>query len=446
LIEIASARRAESRPCRSPAATSGGEAPSSGPRPRHPEFDALRGTAILLVVTLHAALAYTRVDIPRLLWGVREPSPHAGFDLLSWWAMGVSVPLFFAMGGFFAARIEEERGPSAFLRNRARRLVLPMLVAAPVILPLCFFAWAEGWLATGRCTFAEISRMRFFDPLIATDLYGPAHLWFLEYLVPMLGAFGWIRKARAGRAARDRPGRAGRWCRKRIRADRPGATTGEGSRAWRWILGPWAPLAAAVPSTALLLISRHGSAIDAALDRHNSFIPDPIRLLHFGLFFAFGVGLHRVRAGLETLAARGWWCLAASIPAFGARAWLLPRDWSGQPGGGASLALAASGALFSWLAVFGLIGVYRRHFGRPSPTVRYLAEASFWIYLVHLPIVGLIQADLHPAPIPTALKFAIVWAITLALGLSSYHVLVRRTALGRFLGGSAAPRAAPATG
>ncbi len=56
--------------------------------------------------------------VPGLLWAVRDPSPHLGFDLFSWWAMGVSVPLFFTIGGFFAARIHESRGLAGFVANR----------------------------------------------------------------------------------------------------------------------------------------------------------------------------------------------------------------------------------------------------------------------------------------------------------------------------------------
>jgi len=408
-----------------------GAAEPPGDRPRLFEFDALRATAILLVVSLHAALAYPRLDIPRLLWGVREPSSHLGFDWFAWWAMGVSVPLFFAISGFFAAEAERSRGPVGLLRSRARRVVLPMLAAGPILLPLCFFAWAGGWLATGRCTLHEVRRMRFLDPAIEPDLYGPAHLWFLVYLVPMLGAFGWLRKARSDRRAagvRDR----GLW-RKRVRVDR--AWEGAGPGGWRWLLAPWAPLAMAVPTMVLMRFGREFAGVDLALDRHNTFLPSPFRLAHYAAFFACGIGLSRVRDGLGTLAARGWWYLAASVPVFAARAWLLPRDWSGGLGQGGALALAASGALFSWLTVFGLIGVYRRHLARPSRPFRYLAEASFWLYLAHLPVVGLLQVALLQAPVPTALKFAATLATTLALGLASYHVLVRRTALGRFLGG-----------
>ncbi len=419
-------------------------AKSSKGRPRLAEFDALRGTAILLVVTLHAGLAYTKLDIPRLLWGVRDPSPHLGFDYFSWWAMGVSVPLFFAISGFFAAEVEGSRGPVEFLKGRIRRVVVPLLAVAPVLLPLCFFAWSIGWLATGRATPHEWWRMRFDDPAIMDDLYGPAHLWFLEYLIPMLAAFGWLRKDAADRMARKakirddlavRKAKLRGHRRKKVRADRPSRSLDDDPEGGRWLLAWWAPFALAVPTMLLLVVGRVVSGIDLALDRHNSFFLNPLRLVHYSTFFAFGVGLHRARGRLGILAGRGGWYLLAMLPTFAVRAWLLPRDWSGPHGVPEAFAQEFSGALTTWLALFGLLGVYRRYFHRPSATVRYLAEASFWIYLAHLPVVGLIQMDLLDVPWPTAAKFAVTLGLTLGLGLASYEVLVRRTTFGQFLGG-----------
>ena len=70
--------------------------------------------------------------------------------------------------------------------------------------------------------------------------------------------------------------------------------------------------------------------------------------------------------------------------------------------------------------------------------MKYLADSSYWVYLVHFPIVGLIQANLFGLPISSALKFAIALGLTLALGLSSYQVMVRHTVIGRWLHGSRA--------
>ena len=294
--------------------------------------------------------------------------------------------------------------------------------------------------------------MRFLDPAIMADLYGPAHLWFLEYLIPMLAAFGFWRKSRLDReavrakiradlASRERKIQTGRGARrKKVRADQPSRSPGRsagleeaGNSMAPGSLGP--DRAGFAGGPALLLVSRVVSGVDAALDRHNSFFPGPIRLVYYGVFFAFGVGLHRVRGGMDLLAGRRWWFLVGSVMAFAVRASLLRLDWSSPLEGSMALALAASGALASWLSLFALLGFYRKHFNRPSPTFRTLAEASFWIYLAHLPVVGLIQMDLLHAPIPTVAKFAITLGLTLALGLASYAVLIRKTRFGRFLNG-----------
>lgn len=392
---------------------------AEAPAPRFAEFDALRATAISLVVTLHAALAYTHRDIPRLLWGVREPGPGEAIDRFCWWAMAVSVPLFFAIAGFFAAMAVAARGPERFWAGRVRRVVVPSLAAAAVILPACFGAWAVGWLVTGRCDFREIRRLRFADPAIEGDLYGPAHLWFVEYLIPILWAYGLSRR-------------------------RSKVATARGGDA-RWLARWWAPLALAVPSTALMLGHRLWAGVDAGIDRHNAIFPEPLRLLHFALFFLAGAAVHDVPGFLPGLARRGGWLLAASIPVFAFRAWVLPLDWQPDAPMGTSLLAAGAGALGSWLAVFGLIGAYRRVLARPSPAFRYLAGASFWVYLVHLPVVGLMQADLAGVGLPAWAKFAATWAVTVALCLASYEVFARRTALGRFLDGRRAPASRPAS-
>ena len=48
---------------------------------------------------------------------------------------------------------------------------------------------------------------------------------------------------------------------------------------------------------------------------------------------------------------------------------------------------------------YGLIGLFLRYMGKPSPRWRYMADASYWIYIVHGPDPGdvplLRTADVH---------------------------------------------------
>ena len=378
-------------------------------RARLHALDALRVSAMLLVVSLHAALAYTQGNVPRLLWGVRDPA-GPGFDLFCWWAMGVSLPLFFTMAGFFAADLHGQLGPTGFVKNRVRRLFVPSVGAGLIVLPLTLYAWACGWLVTGRCTLREILRLKFHGPGMQDALYGPAHLWFLEYLVCMLVAFWAVRKV---------------W--PAARAD---------ALASRLLATRWRPLVLAVPTAAILWVSRERVGLDAVLDRHNTFVIDPLRLLHHGFFFAVGARLHAFRDDLGRFRTPGLLYLALAVPVFAARAWLLPGDWIHPLTGAPALLLVALGGLFAWLIVFGFLGVALRWFDRPRPAVRYLADSSFWMYLCHFPIVGLVQADLFRLAWPAGVKCAVVWSLTMALGLSSYQVLVRHTVVGFWLHGA----------
>lgn len=385
-----------------------------GTKPRYHAFDALRGTAMFLVIGLHAALAYVERDIPGVLWCVRDAPTLPAFDWFCWWTMGVSNPLYFTIAGFFAVGLYNSRGLRGFLSNRAGRVLVPFVAGVVTVLPATFVAWACGWAVSGRCTWWQVLKLRFRDPAIQSERLGSGHLWFLEYLILMLAAYGLYRWW----ADRRKPGR-----------------DALGTLADRALASPWLPLLLAVPSTALLWISRNRLGIDAVLDRHNSFLIRPEKMLHYASFFLIGVGLYRSRHDLGRLSKTGPLYLALSVPVFAGRAWLLGRDWTSPLAGAPALALAMLGALFSWLAVFGFIGVALRLFRRSSPTIRYLADSSYWIYLVHMPILGLIQVNLYRVPGHALWKFPIVLAGTLAIGFASYQTLVRHSAIGTGLHG-----------
>jgi peptidoglycan/LPS O-acetylase OafA/YrhL len=382
---------------------------------RYHAIDALRGVAMFLVISLHAALGYIERGIPSVLWCIRDAPTLPCFDWFCWWCMSVSNPLYFTIAGFFAVYLYDSRGLRGYVASRARRILVPFAVGLVTVGPACIVAWSYGWLVAGRCNLRSILRLRFRDPEIRAELWGPGHLWFLEYLLLMLLAYGVVRWWSAGRG----PSRL------RLRKWSDAA-----------LESPWRPLLLAIPTTAVLWISRQRLGIDAVLDRHNSFVPDPLKFLHHASFFIVGAGLYCLRHSLLPRLARvGPMYLALTIPVFMGRAYLLGRDWTTPLVGPAALALAVLGALLAWLIVLGFIGLFLRLFKQSHPLISYLADSSYWIYLVHMPVIGLLQVDLYRIPGHALWKFPIVWAVTLALGFASYQTLVRYTALGVWLHG-----------
>ena len=64
-----------------------------------------------------------------------------------------------------------------------------------------------------------------------------------------------------------------------------------------------------------------------------------------------------------------------------------------------------------------------------------MADASYWIYLSHMPVVVLLVALLGTTTLGTAPQFVLVTVGALAASLLTYPVLVRYTVVGRLLNG-----------
>ncbi len=96
-------------------------------------------------------------------------------------------------------------------------------------------------------------------------------------------------------------------------------------------------------------------------------------------------------------------------------------------------------AVGMWLLVFGFMGLFHRFFTHPSPEMRYLADSSYWLYIVHLNILfqlGIWVADVRMTW-PLKLTFYCVAAV--AIMIPSYHWLVRSTFIGQVLNGRRYP-------
>ena len=95
----------------------------------------------------------------------------------------------------------------------------------------------------------------------------------------------------------------------------------------------------------------------------------------------------------------------------------------------------AAQAVYTWLMIVGLWGAFLHYFSRESPTVRYLADASYWCYLASITPTVAFQFIVKDWPLPGLVKWALVTVATLAVLLASYEWLVRYTFVGAILNG-----------
>jgi peptidoglycan/LPS O-acetylase OafA/YrhL len=102
----------------------------------------------------------------------------------------------------------------------------------------------------------------------------------------------------------------------------------------------------------------------------------------------------------------------------------------------ADMTLAALTCSSALLVSITILGIAVKRIDRVPRLVSYLAAGSFWVYIVHHPILGLVHLDLKwmlPGISPIA-KTLVAFIVTSGVCLLTYEGFARRTALGRWLG------------
>lgn len=365
---------------------------------------ALRGFAMLLGVVHHAAVPFIKDPLNGLRW-VCTQTPSLVCDVTFWWGHAWRIPLFFFLAGFFSQLTLQRYGVPGFATRRFRRLVIPFVAALLTVGPLIYAVFHGGWYVTGQCSWEQMWPTVPLPPDLEACRLGPAHLWFLLELIIISITYAVL-----------------------FAAFSPHQRTFSEVRALpvRW----WIPLAPGILSGLMLW-----GAPGPLLDFHNTFFHVPDRMLYHMIYFVGGALAYRHRGTFLAATAFYRWHLAIAAGLSVVYLWLRlgqPIDISSPVGSG--LFSLCAGVL-CWLMIYALIGAFNQWFRHPNVIVSYLSDASYWVYVVHLPVVALFQLALYNVPWSSAVKFPAVIVATTCVCLISYQTLVRYTALGVFLHG-----------
>ena len=162
----------------------------------------------------------------------------------------------------------------------------------------------------------------------------------------------------------------------------------------------------------------------------------PVALLYGG-FFLFGWLIHRQTALIEQFARITWSKILLSISSIIAVIILSNYESNLTHSQYALLKVSfkLSYAIMMWSLVMLTIGACKHLIKRESKTMRYLADASYWLYLIHLPIVIWLQIAFAELPLHWAIKLISICVITITISLVLYDVFVRSTFIGKVLNG-----------
>ena len=374
----------------------------SEPKTRFHAIDNLRTAMMFVVMFGHPMLPY--VTVPR---SFKDPATSVGFDAVGIFLYAFAMQVFFVTAGFTAALVRERKGVAGLWRNRLGRIFLPLLVGYILLTPLTRAAYdfakavvAGGTLAAGMDVFAAGEWLRW------SKLY---HLWFLLSLLlfTALALFG-------ARVLRGSP-LASALQRLVARAT---------ASRWRTL---WLTLALTI-TTAPAYVYGAGSGTSPWM-----------QVTMFG-FFAFGWLLYaerdllvRFKAGFapELIAV----VLVLPLCVWSTQLRLFNEDTVDIPIG---LLAGATNALVAAAMTFALLGIAGRYFDKATPASIWLGDASYWVYLVHLPIVVAAGGAFAVLDAPAIVKYLATLAVAIPLILASYR-LVAITPLGPVIAGTRKP-------
>jgi peptidoglycan/LPS O-acetylase OafA/YrhL len=317
------------------------------------------------------------------------------------------MPLFFLLSGFFTSMLWQRRGLASLIKHRARHIALPLFVGLFTVLPAVVVgALIAAMLPAGA-------------PLVQPEsATGPefsfAHMWFLWYLLWLLAAFAAVA-ALATYVTRHSAGARILW---------PLSL-----KVALWLL----PLVTIVPQ----LMMGAGSTEPAfGPDTDEGLLPALRILAYYATFFAFGtllfLGRDRSHAPLVAIVGRRWRVL---LPA--ATLLIFPAALAATYQASVNMwpAAAVLQTAYAWTMSFALIGLFHHFLATERYWIRFMSDASYYMYLMHLPLVFVAQGVVAAWPVPALLKFLLICVAVFALLLLSYRYLVRYTIVGRLLNG-----------
>ena len=363
-------------------------------------MDGLRATMMFLGLVLHCAASYQNSDAGFAAWPFRDQQTAPIFSFMVSFIHAWRMPIFMFIGGFFGALLVEKRGSKKFVTNRIARLGIPLVLFLPILLPLS----VSGFIFANTSKIVVIQQA--WGILLKTpiqDFFPPItiHMWFLYYLL-IYSFLGYLLL---------------------------GLT--------RFIPHSWKPSVfisriLALPGSSIILSLPIAWAlmdltIPGVLETGVSWIPELTSFMTYGFLYLCGWSLWHRRDLIQKVATLPRIAInLASLPVL--FFWWLHAAFEGAvtTDVGRFLTAFLTGWII-WLSIWGFIGLFQKMMSYEIPAVRYFVDASYWIYIFHLPFTiwtpGFIaQSDWGSGP-----KFFISLTVTTLMGLITYDLFVRNT-------------------
>jgi glucan biosynthesis protein C len=378
-------------------------------------LDAARGIALMLGIVFHAIISFMPIFIG---WAVMDISTNEFVPIFMLISHSFRMELFFLIAGFFSHLTFHQQGICGFLKSRLIRIGIPFVIGWFLLRPLL----ASGWIMGGQSMRGDVNILNgLLEGLkslseLPNGLLVGTHLWFLYYLLLICVAVLLVRHLIG--------------LHKPVRSE----LTQLADRLTVWLCNSrLAILVLSIPTACCLWFMDHWG-MDTP---DKSLLPHiPVSFLYGG-FFLFGWLLHRQSSLIDRFASLTWGKFILCIISIVVTIWVSSFEMKfGHP----QYILLKSCfilnyAIMMWSLVSLTLGLCKRIFTAPNQVVRYIADSSYWLYLIHLPLVIWLQITFAERPIYWLIKLVGISAITILITILIYDAFIRSTFIGAVLNG-----------
>jgi hypothetical protein len=379
---------------------------SAPPRPHRHDIDWLRVIAIVLLLYFHTAMIFTAE------WGWHIKNPETSHLILefNYFLRHFRMPVLFLISGIGTGFALGFRAPGRYLRERAKRLLVPLVFGIFVIVPPQIYLERIANGAAYSSYLAFLPSVLEFRPYPAGNLSWH-HLWFVLYLfgysLVALPLFLYLR------------GDAGT----RARAALAPLTRGPGLYLAALPLG----------LVLALLLPKYPGPQDI--------IHDWAHLLFYFIFFLYGYLLGNDDALWRAIVDRRRTSLGLALLA---STTINVVRWNGHhPGTGYTLESALFQGLVafnSWCWVVAILGYGKRYLSFHNRFLDYANYGIYPFYILHQTVIVIVGFYVIQVEESVLAKFLFTSTVSLLGTVALYEFCVRPYRLTRFLFGMKPPR------
>ena len=347
---------------------------------------------VLLLIVFHAGVSFMVTPLDSQVWEYQDRSTNILFDGILSFIHTFRHPTFFLISGFLTAKMLNRYRVRDVILKRIKRLLIPLLIVA-----IIFGPFINGFLSLINGKEYPFSWNEMF--LIQEDQsinFGTSYVWFLYYLF----LFSIVHHA--------------------IQAVLKYSFRSHTTSLCRlfWIV--------------IFLILATSISLywwkENTLFGQYYLAPHPGSLLGYFSFYVFGVYMSGVPNAINTLSQRKVHLIMLTIGLFALGIFLslgYQQIVSGKNMIDFDLSIMVLSSIAAVAISLGGIGIACRQYKRSNSIVLFLSRSSYFIYLVHFPVILINMVLVMPMGLNCFIKFILILIPTFGISLFLNFVWVR---------------------